>query len=386
MSVRGISILHRIANQAETPIGRLIFAGIILAFFQGAGIGQEEKPTAQYQWQDISIPLASSREPLLEEFSLDRALGFIESAALVWTRKHECISCHTNATYMVTRPALVPIAGKPSEEIREFFVQQLHKYQSLDREKLLSDIQPTQVAYLAQGLAEWDTHVTGNLSPETEAALALLFQAQSEKGDWSNLPRWPPLESSNYHSTTVAAMAAATAPGWLSGVTDEAIRSGIDKMKRYLKTAAVHDYHRLLLLWTAARMPGLLKRQEMDALIQTVWKHQREDGGWSIRTFSEPESWGSGNRSQKLRAEPEFLDPPSDGHQTGLCVLVLREAGVPVKDPRIGRAVSWLLANQRESGRWWTRSLNTDTYHYITYSGTSYPLLALAKCDALPRR
>ena len=93
--------------------------------------------------------------------------------------------------------------------------------------------------------------------------------------------------------------------------------------------------------------------------------------------------WGGGNRAEKLRAEPEFKDPPSDGHQTGLAVMVLRDAGVPANDERIQRAVKWLKSNQRESGRWWTRSLNTDTYHFITYSGTFYPLLALQKCNEL---
>ena len=70
---------------------------------------------------------------------------------------------------------------------------------------------------------------------------------------------------------------------------------------------------------------------------------------------------------------------------TGLAVLVLREAGVAADDPAVRRGVDWLLANQRESGRWWTRSLNTDSWHFITYSGTTLPLRALAACDALPR-
>ena len=61
-------------------------------------------------------------------------------------------------------------------------------------------------------------------------------------------------------------------------------------------------------------------------------------------------------------------------------------AGVPASDPALEKAVSWLKKNQRESGRWWTRSLNTDRYHFITYSGTCYPLLALARCGALPRQ
>ena len=42
--------------------------------------------------------------------------------------------------------------------------------------------------------------------------------------------------------------------------------------------------------------------------------------------------------------------------------------------------------NQRESGRWWTRSLNNDSSHFITYSGTAYPLLALGLCGELPTR
>ena len=114
--------------------------------------------------------------------------------------------------------------------------------------------------------------------------------------------------------------------------------------------------------------------------------HQQDDGGWSIRRFASPETWGSGNRAKKLRAELEFGSPPSDGHMTGLATVVLREAGVPADDPQIQKAVRWLKANQRESGRWWTRSLNTDKHHLITYSGTAYPMLALSLCEELPSR
>jgi squalene-hopene/tetraprenyl-beta-curcumene cyclase len=164
-------------------------------------------------------------------------------------------------------------------------------------------------------------------------------------------------------------------------------------MKDYLRaTEPPNDYGRVLLLWAAGRLPDVLgvDGEKRDArkqeLIELVWSRQRDDGGWSIRTFSEPEKWADARRAKKLRAEPEFKNPPSDGHQTGLCLMALRDAGVPVDDPRIQRAVTWLLANQRESGRWWTRSLNTDRHHFITFSGTCYPLLALAKCGVLPKR
>ena len=59
--------------------------------------------------------------------------------------------------------------------------------------------------------------------------------------------------------------------------------------------------------------------------------------------------WGDGGRAEKLRAEPEFEDPPSDGHQTGLAILVLRDAGVPADNERIARGVNWLLKNQRST-------------------------------------
>ena len=57
---------------------------------------------------------------------------------------------------------------------------------------------------------------------------------------------------------------------------------------------------------------------------------------------------------------------------------------VEARDPRLQRGLQWLERNQRESGRWWTRSLNTDRGHFVTYSGTAYPLLALAMSGRVP--
>jgi len=57
---------------------------------------------------------------------------------------------------------------------------------------------------------------------------------------------------------------------------------------------------------------------------------------------------------------------------------------VAASDTRVQRGVAWLKANQRASGRWYTRSLNRDGWQFITYSGTVYPLLALEMCGKLP--
>ena len=212
-----------------------------------------------------------------------------------------------------------------------------------------------------------------------------MLDLQRDSGTWGSLECWPPYESSAFHLATTAAMAIGTAPGWLAGLQDDAVKARVERLKQYLVTEKPRqDYDRTLLLWASTRLPGLLSAERQKELVELVLSKQQADGGWSIRSFGAPEEWGAGNRAEKLRAEPEFATPPSDGHQTGLAIVVLRELGVPANDPRIQRGVTWLKGNQRASGRWWTRSLNTDSWHFITYSGTALPLLALSHCDALP--
>jgi squalene-hopene/tetraprenyl-beta-curcumene cyclase len=130
--------------------------------------------------------------------------------------------------------------------------------------------------------------------------------------------------------------------------------------------------------------PDLLTPGRRRELERMIWSHQQTDGGWSIRTFLAPGTLGGRERAERPAPESDERNPSSDGYQTGLAVVVLRDAGVPADDPRLKRAVRWLLANQRQSGRWWTHSLNRESrFHFISYSGTAYAAWALAKCDAL---
>jgi squalene-hopene/tetraprenyl-beta-curcumene cyclase len=345
---------------------------------------REENPP-QYQFEQITVPPASADEPKLERVSVRRALDYLDQGALAWNGSRKCVTCHTNGTYMVVRPSLAGVAGLPNEEMRRHFVTSLDQFAQKSPEEQQQSVAPAQAIYMAAGLAEWDKHISKKLSPETERALVLMLNLQLDSGTWGALDCWPPYESSAYHLATVAAMAVGTAPDWLAKLTDENLKARVERLKNYLRTETPkQDYDRTLLLWASARLPGFLEADAKQKLVEMVSKKQRADGGWSIRTFGEPEQWGRGNRAEKLRAEPELVDPTSDGHQTGLALIVLRESGVPASDPRIQAGVKWLLANQRVSGRWWTRSLNTEKWHFITYSGTAFPLLALSLCDALP--
>lgn len=352
-----------------------------------AASAQEKKdgPGFQYQFESIKVPLATADEPKLDKPSVKLALDYLDQGALAWNGSRKCVTCHTNGTYMAIRPALTAWAGPPNAELRKFFVSNLQTLAAKPREDLLKGTSPAQVIYIAAGLAEWDARVTRQLSPETEQALVLMFGLQLDSGTWGALDCWPPFESSAFQEATVAAMAAGTAPGWLANLKDDKLRGGVERLRNYLRTQVPpQDYDKALLLWAASRLPGVLEEPKKQELIEMVAKHQRPDGGWSMRTFAAPEQWGRGNRADKLKGEPEFQNPPSDGHQTGLAIVLLREAGVPADDAHLQRGVQWLLTNQRASGRWWTRSLNTEKLHFITYSGTAYPLLALSLCNALP--
>jgi squalene-hopene/tetraprenyl-beta-curcumene cyclase len=352
-----------------------------------AAAGTEKLPGYQYHFKEINIAPASAEEPRVQHFSTKPALDYVEQGAMAWTGERQCVSCHTNGSYMVVRPLLTPQLGQPSEEMRTFFIATLRRQLTTDTAVLQSDaVGPAQVVYVAAGLAAWDAHVLHRLSPETGQALSLMFKLQRNNGDWGSNDCWPPFESSAYQLATVAARAVGNAPGWQDQQHGGPLEIQVHRLMDYLRAERKlqGDYDRSHLLWAASELPSLLDSKRKQDLIEMIWKHQRADGGWSIRSFALPEQWGSGNRAEKLRSEPEFADPPSDGHMTGLAMIALREAGVRANDPRMRRGVSWLLSNERVSGRWWTRSLNTDSWHFVTYSGTLYPMLALALCDALP--
>jgi len=345
-----------------------------------------KEPANQYEFKKIVVSAAKATEPKLDQVSVEKAVDYLEKGTVAWSKKRNCVSCHTNGSYMLIRPMLISRLGKPSAEMRDFFIQETTRLEKLDPKRLMASTFPARVAYVAAGLASWDRFVTKKRSPETDRAIDLMLKIQSQDGSWGNLTCWPPLESSHYHSATVAATAIGLAPGWLESKATSEQKKQFEQLKKYLVTAEpANDYQRLLLLWTATYVSDLLPKSDRDKLVEMVLKHQQADGGWSIRTFSTPEKWGGGNRAKKLRAEPEFAKPPSDGHQTGLALIVLQASGVPANHPQLQRGADWLLKNQRASGRWWTRSLNTDSYHFITYSGTIYPLLALEKLGKLPK-
>jgi squalene-hopene/tetraprenyl-beta-curcumene cyclase len=62
-------------------------------------------------------------------------------------------------------------------------------------------------------------------------------------------------------------------------------------------------------------------------------------------------------------------------------IYVLRRSGMPATEEPLQRGVQWLKTHQRESGRWFTRSLYQDNEHFLTHAGTAMAVMALGECE-----
>ena len=339
----------------------------------------------QYHFGDVSIPPASADETIAERLSLTKAGAYLEDGAKAWVNDRGCVSCHTTGWYGILRPQLSSLLGPPDPSFRSFLERILQETLAEERNKTERGTGPAEVVYLAAALAAWDAHITKQLSSETAKALELMFSLQRGNGAWYSVETWPPFESDAYQLATVAAMAVGLAPKWLNQHQTDDLGSGFLRLTRYLKSVPPpHEYARVALLWASQYQPDVLDAAGKEAIAKMILDRQRPDGGWSIRSFAEPEQWGVGNRSERLRGEADFGEPASDGHQTGLSIIVLSQAGLPSSHPALKRGIAWLERNQRQSGRWWTKSLNTDKWSFITYTGTLYPVLALTLMDSVP--
>lgn len=366
------------------PAMRLMHAALGLSVgisLLGSELHAQQEPDHllyQYHHGEISIPPASEDEPLAENLSIERAVTYLEGGAEAWANNRGCVSCHTTGWYGILRPQLAESLGQPDAAFRAFLEERLQERLAKGPAELQEGVDPAEVVHLAASLASWDAYVDQRLSPETEQALQLMFSLQRDDGAWHSPDTWPPFESDAFQLATVAAMGVGLAPGWLEQATSPKVQRQIASLREYLRRVPPpHDYARVALLWADRYLPGVISADRKQDIIRMILDRQRPDGGWSIRSFAQPEEWGRGNRAERLRGEADFGDPASDGHQTGLAVVVLSSAGVPSTHPAVQRGVEWLRRNQRESGRWWTKSLNTETWHFITYTGTLYPVMAL---------
>lgn len=317
---------------------------------------------------NVEAPAANqSDEPLASEFSLEQATRFLDSASLQWQKQRKCMTCHTNYAYLYARPGIS--ADAPAHREVRGFAEQLVQ----ERWKAKGPRWDAEVIATAAALAFNDAATTKGLHPTTQAALDRMWTVQQEDGGWSWLKcGWPPMESDDHYGVTLAAIAVGVAPN--DYAKTEQAQQGLKKIRKYLNNnppPTVH--HQGMLLWADSYLDSFISDEAKMKSITTLLSLQKEDGGWALATLGDWE-----------RADGKEQDfETSDGYGTGFVIYVLRRSGMSANTPAIKRGIEWLKTHQRESGRWFTRSLNKDNKHFISHAGTAMALMALSACGEL---
>jgi squalene-hopene/tetraprenyl-beta-curcumene cyclase len=369
-------------------------ASVLLAAHCGfAADSPKEKPKFQYETEGIEVSLPSADEQKVAAFnanSIKAAAKYLDDGATCWVREKTCVNCHTTGPYMSERPALTRWLGKPNDEVLANFVNGIPDEPTRETEKNGLKYYPGSYSsvWRSLGLAEWDKHVTGQISDPTDRSLRDMLLRQSQNGAFVTYGEVEiPHITTDFELTVQAARAITAAPGWLGRLRDPDLRARVEKMKAFLRDAKPrNDYDRVLRLQLASCLPELVTRSQRKAALALLTQKQHADGGWSLRDMSALNDWHvtiSETVAKVVNNLPDAANPESDPYMTALAITLLRDGNVPATDKRIQRGLAWLKREQRVSGRWWMNSLYRGNYNYITYIATAQAMTALAMCGEI---
>jgi squalene-hopene/tetraprenyl-beta-curcumene cyclase len=334
----------------------------ILAVLSLQSLTRADEPTLKKY-----TPQADNKkdEPIAKQFSLDKAVDFLENASLQWTDQRKCFTCHTNYAYLYAKP-MVGAKGQAHAEIRQSLEAMVTDGWVLGKPRW-----DTEVVTTAAALAYNDALTTKKLHPLTKLALNKMWTVQRKDGGISwLLCKWPPSENDDHYGVTLAALAVGVAPEGYAQ-TPQA-KKGLDGLRGWLaKNPPQNLHHKGMLLWVSKYLDGFLTKEEQAAARKELLAKQLPDGGWSSPGLY---PWPRGD---KLESDPSV----SDGYGTGFTIFVLRQAGVPANDPALVKGIAWLKSNQRESGRWYARSLFRDNKHFLSHAGTAFAVMAIQECE-----
>jgi squalene-hopene/tetraprenyl-beta-curcumene cyclase len=378
-----------------------LVVGIFVAGWRtgaAAAAGGSEGVAAHRDKSETKI--ANSWDPKAAAAYLDRR----QSWWMEWPRArrdHEtfCVSCHTAVPYALSRSALrTTLAEQAPSRNERLLLDNVTKrvrlwkevepfYKDADRGPYKSaESRGTESVLNALILSSHDAR-SGQLSNDAHTAFENMWAEQqiagNQKGAWlwlrfKNEP-WE-ADDSDYFGATLAAVAIGIAPGNYRATPE--VQTSLTLLREYLNRefAVQTTINRVLLLWAAAKLPGLLEPDRQEAIIAELLEKQQADGGWSLSSLSG--DW--------KRADGTSQETTSDGYATGLITFVLQQAAISHENAKLQRGLAWLTANQdKAEGSWAAYSLNKNKENHISPetalfmndAATSYAVLSLTAAN-----
>ena len=378
-----------------------LMVGIFMAGWRtGAAASPNSSEGVAAQSDKPETKTANSWDPNAAASYLDRR----QSWWMEWPRArrdHEtvCVSCHTAVPYALSRSALrTALAEQAPSPTERRLLDSVTKrvrlwkevepfYKDADRGPYKSvESRGTESVLNALILSSRDAQ-NGQLSNDARKAFENMWAEQQiagkQKGAWlwlrfKNEP-WE-ADDSDYFGATLAAVAIGIAPGNYRATPE--VQTSLGALREYLNRefAVQTPVNRVLLLWGAAKLPGLLEPDRQKAIIGELLEKQRADGGWSLSSLSG--GW--------KRADGTSQETTSDGYATGLITFVLQRAGISPENAKLKQGLAWLAANQdKTEGSWASYSLNKNKENHISPetalfmndAATSFAVLSLTAAN-----
>ena len=290
-----------------------------------------------------------------------------------------CVSCHTNAPYLLARPALRRILGESRPTRWE--VELRNALQARAGMAATGQMKPLP-------LQSADAVFAALFLPaDSKETFDRLWALQLADGDNRGAWRWLSLNLEPYETARPAFFGAALAAIAFGNAPPE-YRRRPDVQPHLADLCAYFERHRdsqplhnrLVLLWASTRLPGMMPESERRSLIDETSQRQSPDGGWSLQSLG---PW---------KTQARIPDPAvSNSYATALVACALRQAGVSPSDARLARALSWLRAHQDKQGGYWEAESMNKVYpagsmqeNFMRDAATSFAVLALAGVAAPP--
>lgn len=331
--------------------------------------------------QDSQPPTAWDAPNRVEEkfaksYSFKQGVRFLEQVAVRWGEKRRCVTCHTNGYAMVTLAEVRPESAALAEILgfaRSYLDQQVRRSQEEPGQERVEGIVATTAMLMLGSLAGRDADEAA-----IRAGLDYAWSGLSEDDVWEGWLQcnWPPFESDVCFGNALMLVALGKAISAERVHSDqrkrilvEADRQGAKRLIAGLRKQhplGLHD--KAMRLWAGSYWEDLNEASDKAEWLKQIRQTQHEDGGWSIRALA-ADSW--------KHDDGQPLPTVSDAYPTAFLTYVLREVDAERSAGAIERGKQWLKSQQRESGRWFSRSPRRDNHHFISHAATAFALMCL---------